>query len=456
LSPLGNERLATALTNISRTSPVRQAALGFVTELAQILDCDRVTLGFRTGKSARAFVISHSAGFGARTRLAQAIGSAMDEALDQEIPAAYPAGITAVPAVSRSQEALSREFESAGVLTVPFTALHGRGGAFTFERSRLPVFSPEEVDLCVSAARLAGPMLFVRRASERPLFFRFWSGVWSMLKAVFGPHYLPLKLMLAVAAIAVTATLLIEKDFRVTANAAIEGSVRRTISAPFDGYVSEAFTKSGDLVRQNDLLARLDDRDLQVERQKWQVEALKNRQKFVETLAENQRAEALAARSKLEQAEAQLVLVESSLARTRIVAPFDGTIVAGDLSQSLGAAVSRGQMLFEMAPLGDYRVRLKIDERDIADVAVGQKGELTLASFPTHAYPFEIDRVTLVSTAEDGINYFTVEAKLLEGNVPELRPGMAGLGAVTTVRRSIFWIYTHRLVDTVKLWLWSL
>jgi len=41
----------------------------------------------------------------------------------------------------------------------------------------------------------------------------------------------------------------------------------------------------------------------------------------------------------------------------------------------------RGDVLFEIAPLEDYRVVLKVDERDIRDVAQGQHGELLLQSF---------------------------------------------------------------------------
>jgi hypothetical protein len=59
------------------------------------------------------------------------------------------------------------------------------------------------------------------------------------------------------------------------------------------------------------------------------------------------------------------------------VADFDGVVVLGDLSQSLGSPVEKGQVLFEVAPLNSYR-ELRVDERDIAEVAVGQRGPLLL------------------------------------------------------------------------------
>ena len=37
-------------------------------------------------------------------------------------------------------------------------------------------------------------------------------------------------------------------------------------------------------------------------------------------------------------------------------------------------------MLFEIAPLDAYRVALQVDERDVAYVVAGQRGELTITS----------------------------------------------------------------------------
>ena len=70
-------------------------------------------------------------------------------------------------------------------------------------------------------------------------------------------------------------------------------------------------------------------------------------------------------RAKIDQAEAQIALLDEQLARTKVVAPFNGVIMKGDLSQSLGSPVEHGQVLFEVAPLESYRVIVQVDERDI-------------------------------------------------------------------------------------------
>ena len=70
--------------------------------------------------------------------------------------------------------------------------------------------------------------------------------------------------------------------------------------------------------------------------------------------------------AQLEQARAQVARVEEQLGRTTVTAPFDGVVVSGDLSQNLGAPVERGTILFEVAPLSEFRLVLKVDERDVA------------------------------------------------------------------------------------------
>ena len=92
-------------------------------------------------------------------------------------------------------------------------------------------------------------------------------------------------------------------------------------------------------------------------------------------------------RAKIDQAVAQISLLDEQLARCRITSPFDGVIMSGDLSQSLGAPVERGDVLFDVAPMDAIRVIAEVDERDINDIVVGQKSDLVLPSSGSGANP---------------------------------------------------------------------
>jgi multidrug resistance efflux pump len=202
-------------------------------------------------------------------------------------------------------------------------------------------------------------------------------------------------------------------------------------------------------------MCNLDVRDLRLEHSKWASE----REQYVyerrRAMAEGDRAAAGVLNKKMRQAEAQIALLEEQISRARITAPFRGLVVSGDLSQSLGAPVKTGDVLFEVAPLDSYRVRLQVDERDIGDVREGQPGHLVLSAMPADRFPFTVSKVTPVSQTEEGQNYFKVEA-VLDTAGARLRPGMQGFGKIEIDRRHLIWIWTHDLVDWVriKLWVW--
>jgi multidrug resistance efflux pump len=201
------------------------------------------------------------------------------------------------------------------------------------------------------------------------------------------------------------------------------------------------------------LLGLLDERDLRLERIKWSTEKEQYTKQYNEALAKHDRTQIRILRAKIGQADAQIALLDEQLARCRIVAPFDGVVMSGDLSQSLGSPVERGQVLFEVAPLDTYRVIAEVDERDIGHIAVGQQSELMLPSMPGEVFPFLVEKITPVSTAKEGRNYFRVEGQLEKGST-RLRPGMEGIGKITIDRRKLIWVWTHTAIDWLRLQLW--
>jgi hypothetical protein len=116
--------------------------------------------------------------------------------------------------------------------------------------------------------------------------------------------------------------------------------------------------------------------------------------------------------------------------------------------------VEQGKLLFEVAPLEGYRVVMQVDDRDIARLALAQRGELVLSSLPDRKLPFTVSAITPVAAQIDGRNVFRVEARV-DGAPPRLRPGMEGIGKVVVGERSWLWIWTHSFLDWLRLALWS-
>jgi multidrug resistance efflux pump len=310
------------------------------------------------------------------------------------------------------------------------------------------------VELCEHAALLVGPVLDVKRKEDRWLGQKALDSAMTLARKLAGPRHTALKLWTLLAVLAIAFLAIAEGDFMVTADASLEGKVQRAITAAMQGYIVEARARAGDVVRKGDVLAALDDRDLRVERQRLVSQGVQQENERRQAIAEGNRARARILEAQNGQVDAQLALVDEQIARTRLVAPFDAVIVKGDLSQSLGAAVERGNVLFELAPLDTYRVIMKVDERDITEVAVGQSGRLALTSMPNDEIGLSVEKITPVSVVEEGRNYFRVEA-VAKGATEKLRPGMEGVGKIQVDRRKLLWIWTHKLVHWMRMWVWS-
>jgi hypothetical protein len=444
------ELIATALQH----EHFQAAATAVATELATTFGCERVSIGFMKGRHIEVRALSHSASFSKKTNLIRALEGAMDEAADQLATVILPVRKDGPFQVTRAHAELLEQHGTGAVCTIPLTAGAKVLGALVLELPKGSEFDARTVELCEHAALLVGPVLDVKRKEDRWLAQKGMDSVMSLGRNLVGPRHTALKLWMGVAALLIAFFSIVNGEFMITADASLEGKVQRAITAAMQGYVIESRARAGDIVRQGALIAALDDRDLRVERQKLVSQGAQQESERRQAIAEGNRARARILEAQNGQIEAQLALVDEQIARTKLVAPFDAVIVKGDLSQSLGAAVERGNVLFEVAPLDSYRVIMKVDERDITDVAVGQTGRLALTSMPNEEIALVVDKITPVSVVDQGRNYFRVEA-LAKGANEKLRPGMEGVGKIQIEQRKLIWIWTRKLVHWARMWVWS-
>jgi multidrug resistance efflux pump len=426
-----------------------------VTELALRFDCQRASLGIRRRRQTEVVALSHSARIKQDANLLRAISLAMDEAVDQDRVLNFAGEGAVERGLDYAHGALAKATGDGCILTLPFSHHGDALGAVTLERPVAEPFDRRSIEVLERILAVLAPVMLLMRQEEMGLFARVVQSLGRNARKLLGPSRYGLKLA-ALSLVAVVAFMtLVHGDWRVTADAVIEGRVQRTIAAPIDGFIQSAEARAGDLVQQGDLLGSLDDSDLKLERLKWSTLRQQMVSESREAVAQRNRAEVGIIAARIEQADAELRLLDEQLARTRITAPFAGVVIEGDLSQRLGTPVSRGEALFKVAPLDDYRVVLLVDERDIRPVNAGQEGALVLASMPDRSLPIRVDRITSVSTAEDGSNVFRVEASLMEPGVG-LRPGMEGVGKVDLGQARLGWIWTRELAGwlRIKTWTW--
>ncbi|MSM39597.1 MAG: HlyD family efflux transporter periplasmic adaptor subunit [Geobacter sp.] len=431
----------------------KDAAMVFVTELASLMRCDRASLGVFRDDHIRLQAMSHSAQLAKNMNLVRCIGTAMEEAILQRSEILFPLPLDAKALVVRDHAELSRQQGGESVLTIPLYGNKAYYGAITLERPADIPFCEKEIRVCRGVFALVAPILEAKRKNDLMLPLKVWASVETQLGKLVGSGHVGRKLLAAALVGLIIFFSVATGDYRITATTVLEPLIRRSIASPFNGYVKGATVRSGDLVKKGAVLCTLDDRDLHLEQSRWQNQQVQYQRQRQEAIAADERAKANIINSQLDQAAAQLNLVRSQLQRTALVAPFDGIVVSGDLSQRIGGAVEQGEVLFEVAPLNAYRVIMQVDEYQIDDVKTGQTGKLVLPTMAEKNFPFVVEKITPISLQKEGKNYFRVEAKLnLVSN--SLRPGMEGVAKISVDRRRLISIWTREFRNWLRLKVW--
>ncbi len=430
-----------------------QASLAVVNKLAEHFQCHQVQLGVENGKSIDILAVSHSAWFDQKSQWISLAASAMNEAYDQRTLMRWPVDEDGPLLIYDAHRRYANETASPCLCSVPLESGIKLIGVLMLERD-IP-FTPVEVDFLETLALTLAPVLALKKERQESLLSHAKRTFLHWWQQMMGAAYPGVKLIIITLALLLILTGLIHQDFRVSSPAVVEGAVQRAVVAPFDGFIREAPVRAGDVVQLGQLLLKLEDKDLLLDKSRWEAELEVALRKERDAMAKADRVNQRQASAQADQARAQLNLSQEKLSRVTLTAPFAGVIVKGDLSQKLGSPVKQGDVQFELAPLDAWRVILKVDERDIAYVAIGQSGELILTSLPAQVRPFKVEKITPVALAEEGRNYFRVEAKLSEES-SEIRPNMEGVGKITTDQRSLLWIGTHRFFEWLCLTIWEL
>lgn len=428
----------------------RSTAFALVNQLARRFGAERVSLALRKRGQMQVEVVSNSSRVKQQSNLIQGIGAAMEEAGDQDKTINFPGS----EGVAHAHARLARQTSMGSIATFPLTNAGEIVGAICLERnSRQPLTQMQLVQI-EQLLELITPTLWLRHREERSLLAKARESGRQTLAKIFGPAHIKTKLLTALCAMLLVFFSVAQGTWRVGADAVVEGKVQRTVAAPVDGYIATVEVRPGDEVSAGQVIGSLDDSDLVLERLKWSTLRQQMVSESREAMAQRNRAQVNIINAKIKQADAEIKLIEEKLTRTQLRAPFDGVVIEGDLSQSLGTPVDRGDALFKIAPLDAYRIVLQVDEHDIGPIEAGQFGRLVLTSMPSEPVMMRVDKITPVSTAQDGRNFFRVEASLIERDL-RLQPGMEGVGKIAVGDANLFWIWTRELANWLRVSTWT-
>ena len=432
-----------------------EAATALAQQLAVTLHCERASLGWREADGMRMVAASYVAEVHTRQETARLVTAAMDEAAEQGVTLIYPDSGAGKSRILLAHEELARR-QGYALCTVPLVRAGTVMGALTLER-RHANFTAGEIVHIEHMACMITPVLDLKYENGLSLWRRGISTLKAHLHPLLktgAPARKPVLAGIVASFLLLGFILLFPVTYRVSAPAHLEGSIQRVLTAPTDGFLYQVHARPGDRVKAGQVLAELADQDMRVEQRGLETELAQHENALISAQVRGDRNEFIVSQGRADAARAKLDLIQQQLDRSHLRAPFDGIVIKGDLSQSIGAPVERGAELITLAPDSGYRIMIEAEENEVAELKSSQTGWLTLAAMPAQSLAIRVERITPLATTENGRHYFAVYATLGD-KLPGLRPGLQGIAKIEIGRRPLLVSWVSRTWNWLRFQMWS-
>jgi HlyD family secretion protein len=235
-------------------------------------------------------------------------------------------------------------------------------------------------------------------------------------------------------------------SFAVSSAGDIGPAEQVSVRPEINGRIEQLPVDVGDRVKKGAVLFTLDDKDLQTERSSRQTDIERAKlqvgkgerdyerakQLFSEKLIsqelyEDSKTEYELTKNALERTEKELRLLEDRLTKTKIVAPFDCTVLTRPVS--IGQAVSgsggfnSGTEVLTIADLNAMIVNAHINQADVTRLSIGQAVDIVIESVPGLRLKGVVERIAPQTTMKNNIKGYAARIALKDLD-PRVLPGM--------------------------------
>jgi len=427
-------------------------AMVFCNELATRMRSERVSLGWLDKGYIRVQAISRVDRFERKTESIQKLEAAMEEALDQNVEIVLPAVEVGGP-FRRDHEAYMAALDVTNMVSLPLRE-DGEGIAVcSCERSTTP-FSETELRLLRLSCDHASRRLSDLKRTDRWFGARAARALREMLAGLLGYQHTGAKGVALLVATLLGVVFLARAPYNISAVAGLRTDEIVHLTAPFDGRIEKVSVRIGDSVIRGQVLLGLDKTDLLLR----EAEIVAEKARYDREVEKAQGTGALADMrinaALRDQSAARLELSRYQLDQAVIRAPFDGTIVEGDLIDRIGSPVRQGDPLLKLGRIDNLYVELEVNESDFHELALAMQGEIALASRPQEHFAVQLSRLEPVAIAKEKRNVFIAKAELTGAKASWWRPGMTGVARLNAGKKTLLWLATHRTIDFLRMRLW--
>ncbi|MCA8998641.1 MAG: HlyD family efflux transporter periplasmic adaptor subunit [Planctomycetaceae bacterium] len=426
---------------------LREASQTLCDSFVESLRCQFVAVGLTKEGSAisRLVAISGLSDFDTRSPQVRILESALNDSGERNAISQFPTldGSSGNPlALKRLSEVMGVE----AILAISFWDRDTRIGSLVCGGAATDLFlgSIERL-LRVAAPSIATSLRSVARGEGRP-----WRQNSSDSRR---------RRMLAQGAIASGVTLLLAgilmlpMSYRLSCHCEVEPTTRRVSLAPYDGLLETTFAEPGDLVREGELLARMETRDIEWELAGIEAEKQRAAKERDTHSAGHEVAKSILSELELQRLQTREALLKFQLENMEIRSPIDGVILTGSLDRREHSPVTIGQALYEISPLESVRIEVAIPAAEIPHVRTGMSVSILIDGQPETPLRGTVQRISPLSEIRNDRNVFVAEVTIVNTE-DRLRPGMEGTAKITSDPHPIAWNLFHRPWEVLKTTFW--
>jgi HlyD family secretion protein len=246
---------------------------------------------------------------------------------------------------------------------------------------------------------------------------------------------------------------------RVQATGTLEPIDLIAIRSKASGLVKQMPVDVGSDVKAGDLIVQIDPRDVKnefdetvaddvasvaamhnAELQKKRADDMLNQRVITPAEHDSVAADFVRAQSVVAEDRANLDLARQKLEDATVRAPVDGTILSksvslGQLVTSATGTFGRDTSIVTMANLLRVRMRVNVDEADMASVRPGESATIRVDAVPSRTFDGVVEKVEPSAVVNQGVTFFPVLVTI-DNHERLLMPGMNGEVTILAARRA--------------------
>jgi putative peptide zinc metalloprotease protein len=239
---------------------------------------------------------------------------------------------------------------------------------------------------------------------------------------------------------------------KVSTDLVLEPGKDARVRAAIDGRVQRVFVREGDDVRTGQLLAVLENPDVNADVQSLAQQlalASSNLRNNQDRSDFSQAAQVVRDRGRLQQ---KLSVAQKRAQELEIRATIDGVVSTSNVDQEVGEYLSAGDEFARLVDRSTMKARILVQDRELPDVQPGAPAKVKVLPFPFRTYSGHVDKILPAAALDHPVaqteklerlgqelaNFVAVEMEIPNPD-GSLREGMTGKAKISGPRHSLAW-----------------